>query len=56
MEILIIGAVRRALYSLIMVGFVLIFSVGGILNLTHGIHDMLGAYLTYIFYTLIFGA
>ena len=56
MEILIIGAVRGALYSLIAVGFVLIFSVGGILNLAHGTYYMLGAYLTYIFYTLIFGA
>jgi len=56
MEILIIGAVRGALYSLIAVGFVLIFSVGGILNLAHGTYYMLGAYLTYIFYTLVFGA
>jgi len=56
MEILIIGAVRGALYSLIAVGFVLIFSVGGILNLAHGTYYMLGAYLTYIFYTLILGA
>lgn len=55
MEILIIGAVRGALYSLIAVGFVLIFSVGGILNLAHGTYYMLGAYLTYIFYTLVFG-
>lgn len=56
MEILIIGAVRGALYSLIAVGFVLIFSVGGILNLAHGTYYMLGAYLTYIFYTFIFAA
>jgi branched-chain amino acid transport system permease protein len=55
MEILIIGAVRGALYSLIAVGFVLVFSVGGILNLAHGTYFMLGAYLTYIFYTLVFG-
>lgn len=55
MEILIIGAVRGALYSLIAVGFVLIFSVGGILNLAHGTYYMLGAYLTYIFYTFLFG-
>jgi branched-chain amino acid transport system permease protein len=46
MEILIIGTVRGALYSLIAVGFVLIFSVGGILNLAHGTYYMLGAYLT----------
>jgi branched-chain amino acid transport system permease protein len=55
MEILVIGAVRGALYSLIAVGFVLVFSVGGILNLAHGTYYMLGAYLTYIFYALVFG-
>ena len=54
MEILILGAVRGALYSLIAVGFVLVFSVGGILNLAHGTYYMLGAYLTFIFYSLIF--
>jgi branched-chain amino acid transport system permease protein len=54
MEILIIGAVRGALYSLIAVGFVLVFSVGGILNLAHGTFYMLGAYFTYIFYSLVF--
>jgi len=56
MEILIIGSVRGALYSLIAVGFVLVFSVGGILNLAHGTYYMLGAYLTYIFYSLVFGS
>ena len=54
MEILIIGTLRGALYSLIAVGFVLVFSVGGILNLAHGTYYMLGAYLTFIFYSLIF--
>jgi branched-chain amino acid transport system permease protein len=56
MDILIIGTVRGALYSLIAVGFVLVFSVGGILNLAHGTYYMLGAYLTYIFYSLVFSA
>ena len=56
MEILLIGTVRGALYSLIAVGFVLIFSVGGILNLAHGTYYMLGSYLTFIFYSLVFGA
>jgi branched-chain amino acid transport system permease protein len=46
MEILIIGIARGALYSLIAVGFVLVFSVGGILNLAHGTIFMLGAYVT----------
>jgi branched-chain amino acid transport system permease protein len=54
MEILILGLVRGALYSLIAVGFVLVFSVGGILNLAHGTYYMLGAYLTFIFYSLVF--
>lgn len=55
MEILIIGAVRGALYSLLAVGFILIFSVGGILNLAHGTFYMLGAYMTFILYSLVFG-
>ncbi|MEJ2715974.1 MAG: branched-chain amino acid ABC transporter permease [Deltaproteobacteria bacterium] len=54
MEIIILGTVRGALYSLIAVGFVLVFSVGGILNLAHGTYYMLGAYLTFIFYSLLF--
>jgi len=54
MDILIIGLVRGALYSLIAVGFVLIFSVGGILNLAHGTYYMLGAYFTFIFYHQVF--
>jgi branched-chain amino acid transport system permease protein len=54
MEILIIGMVRGALYSLIALGFVLVFSVGGILNLAHGTYYMLGAYFTFIFYQRIF--
>jgi branched-chain amino acid transport system permease protein len=54
MEILIIGIARGALYSLIAVGFVLVFSVGGILNLAHGTFFMLGAYFTYIFYRYLF--
>jgi branched-chain amino acid transport system permease protein len=54
MDILIIGMVRGALYSLIAAGFVLIFSVGGILNLAHGTYYMLGAYFTFIFYQKVF--
>lgn len=56
MDILIIGMVRGALYSLIAVGFVLVFSVGGILNLAHGTYYMLGAYFTFIFYSLVFNS
>lgn len=54
MDILIIGLIRGALYSLIAIGFVLVFSVGGILNLAHGTFYMLGAYFTFIFYSLVF--
>jgi branched-chain amino acid transport system permease protein len=38
---------------LIAVGFVLVFSVGGILNLAHGTYYMLGAYLTCILYSFL---
>jgi len=55
MEILIISLVRGSLYSLISVGFVLIFSVGRILNLSHGVFYMMGAYFTYIFYKYFLG-
>ncbi len=54
MEILILGFSRGALYALVAVGFVLVFSVGGILNLAHGTLFMLGAYFTYMFYTSVF--
>jgi branched-chain amino acid transport system permease protein len=56
MEILILGLTRGAVYALVAVGFVLVFSVGGILNLAHGALFMLGAYFTYIFYEFVFGA
>lgn len=55
MQILILGAIRGSLYALIAVGYVLIYSVGGILNLAHGTFYMLGAYMTYIYYSLLFG-
>ncbi|MFA5520366.1 MAG: branched-chain amino acid ABC transporter permease [Castellaniella sp.] len=56
MEIIILTLTRAAVYSLVAVGFVLVFSVGGILNLAHGTLFMLGAYFTYIFYTYLLGA
>lgn len=55
MEVLMFGATRGAVYALVAVGFVLVFSVGGILNLAHGAFFMLGAYFTYILYTNLFG-
>src|SRR5690625_2626018 len=54
MEILIFGLTRGAVYALVAVGFVLAFSVGGILNLAHGTLFMLGAYFTYIYFNYLF--
>lgn len=54
MEILIFGLTRGAVYALVAVGFVLAFSVGGILNLAHGTLFMLGAYFTYIYFNYVF--
>ena len=55
MEIIILTLTRGAIYALVAVGFVLVFSVGGILNLAHGTLFMLGAYFTHIFYNYLFG-
>lgn len=51
-NILVLGTIWGALYSLIAVGFTLIFGVAGIINLAHGAFYMLGAYLAYTFMTL----
>ena len=53
MNILILGGIWGALYTLIAVGFTLIFGVAGIINLSHGAFYMLGAYLAYAFITLL---
>jgi len=52
-NILVLGAIWGALYSLISVGFTLIFGVAGIINLSHGAFYMLGAYLAYTFITVL---
>ena len=52
-NILVLGAIWGALYSLISVGFTLIFGVAGIINLAHGAFYMLGAYLAYTFMSLL---
>jgi branched-chain amino acid transport system permease protein len=44
-DILIFGVSLSALYVLIAIGFTLIFSIGGIANLAHGVFLMLGAYI-----------
>lgn len=53
LSILILGTIWGAIYSLIAVGFTLIFGVAGIINLSHGAFYMLGAYLAYTFMTLL---
>lgn len=53
LNILVLGAIWGALYSLISVGFTLIFGVAGIINLSHGAFYMLGAYFAYTFMTLL---
>jgi len=53
LSILILGTIWGAIYSLIAVGFTLIFGVAGIINLSHGTFYMLGAYLAYTFMTLL---
>jgi branched-chain amino acid transport system permease protein len=53
LSILVLGAIWGAIYSLIAVGFTLIFGVAGIINLSHGAFYMLGAYLAYTFMTVL---
>lgn len=55
LEIALFTLSRGAIYALVAVGFVLVFSVGGVLNLAHGTLFMLGGYLTYLFYGPLFG-
>jgi branched-chain amino acid transport system permease protein len=52
-SIIVLGTIWGAVYSLIAVGFTLIFGVAGIINLSHGAFYMLGAYLAYTFMTLL---
>ncbi len=53
LSILVLGTIWGAVYSLIAVGFTLIFGVAGIVNLSHGAFYMLGAYLAYTFMTIL---
>jgi branched-chain amino acid transport system permease protein len=48
--IMITGAMISAIYSLIAVGFTLIFGVGGVLNMTHGTMLLVAGY-TYLVFT-----
>jgi branched-chain amino acid transport system permease protein len=49
LQILILGCVKGAIYSLIAIGFTLVFGVAGVVNLAHGTFYMLGAYFVYFF-------
>lgn len=51
-EILVQGVVNGAIYSLLALGFALIFGAARVVNLYHGSFYMLGAYLTYSLSTL----
>ncbi len=53
LDILVLGTLWGSLYTLISVGFTLIFGVAGIINLAHGAFYMVGAYLGYTFMTLL---
>lgn len=55
LEIALFTLSRGAVYALVAVGFVLVFSVGGVLNLAHGTLFMLGGYFTYFFFDQLFG-
>ena len=48
-EILVYGAVTSAIYSMLAVGFTLVFGVARVLNLAHGSFYAVGAYLAYLF-------
>jgi branched-chain amino acid transport system permease protein len=47
-QILLFGLLKSSLYALVALGFTLIFSVGGILNLAHGAILMAGGYFALI--------
>jgi len=52
-QILLYGAILGSIYSLIAVGFTLIFGVARVINVAHGSYYMLGAYLIYTFYSIL---
>ena len=47
-QILILSCIKGAVYSLIAIGFTLVFGVARVVNLAHGSFYMLGAYFVYI--------
>jgi branched-chain amino acid transport system permease protein len=53
LEMLVYGAVQSSVYALLAIGFSLIFGVAGIVNLAHTGFFMVGAYLIYVFFSLL---
>lgn len=53
LTVLVLGTIWGAQYSLIAVGFTLIFGVARLINLAHGSFYMLGAYFAYTFMTVL---
>ena len=53
LTVLVLGTIWGAQYSLIAVGFTLIFGVARLINLAHGSFYMLGAYFAYTFMTVM---
>jgi branched-chain amino acid transport system permease protein len=54
-NVLVLGLIRGTLYTLLALGFALIFSVARVINLAHGAYYMMGAYFTYIVYQFVLG-
>lgn len=50
-DIIVLGALWTAIYSLIAIGFSLIFGVAGIMNLSHGAFYMLASYFAFMYTT-----
>lgn len=51
--ILVVGAMISAIYALLAIGFTMVFGVGGVLNLTHGVLLMAGAYAFLVSYPYV---
>lgn len=48
LQVLTLGCIRGAIYSLIAIGFTLVFGVARVINLAHGSFYMLGAYFVFL--------
>ena len=53
LEILVYGAVQSSIYAMLAIGFSLIFGVAGVVNLAHTAFYMAGAYLIYMFSSIL---